>query len=147
MAIHTRPNLFGAQLVLTLAAWNLIGAGLLTVAHRSATSEATLAGQLDDLSLAVVAVMVAVAADIGGLFSARRALVARRRLILDGLPTVADAESATTPGTDAWPWVALEVGTMAHRAACPLVAGKAPVGVEADEIRRRGLERCPVCAP
>lgn len=147
MPIYTRPTPFGSQLVLTLAASNLIGAGMLALAHRSATSEATLVGQLDDLSLAVVAVLVAVAADIGGLFSVRRALVARRRLILDGLRTAADVENVPTLGTDAWQWVALEVGTMAHRATCPLVVGKAPMGAGADEIRRRGLERCPVCAP
>ncbi|MEV4555485.1 hypothetical protein AB0K51_00645 [Kitasatospora sp. NPDC049285] len=56
--------------------------------------------------------------------------------------------SPAPAGPDDGPSVALPDGTLHHRRACPLVAGKAGARtVTTAEIRARALAPCPVCEP
>jgi hypothetical protein len=125
----------------------LNGAGLLllVVAWHVTAHQALLGKQLGWLSVGVVAVLVAAAADVRWLAAGRHALLVRRREVLADQPAVAaSSPRSVTSTTD---WVQVPGGTRAHRPGCLLIVGKDVRTVQPARLRKAGrrLRPCEVC--
>jgi hypothetical protein len=119
----------------------VVGLAALLAAWWGSAGASTLSDQAGWLSLATAGTAVGLTG-AGALFLfGHRAIARRRRRLLGSL--LAPVTSPNGAAASGWVWVP---GTVrAHRASCPLAAGKAVRTVDGAEIRRRGLRRCEVC--
>jgi hypothetical protein len=132
---------------------NVVGSVLLVVAWLRASGAASLAAQVVWLDIGVAAVIVAGVGNVAWVVSARRAIVASRRRIAEGVLAAArpsgDRDSAGAssgrPEPSGAPFMAGPEMTRYHIATCPLVAGKPVSPVTEADHSRRGLRRCDVC--
>ena len=123
----------------TLAA----GATLLVLAWWGASATADQSSQVAWINVAVGGLIVSGVGITSWVLSGRRAIGARRRLLLaDGSPSP-DA----SPLDRAEPLVTAAHLTRYHRSGCPMVAGKRTRTASAAGHRAAGLEPCGVCRP
>jgi hypothetical protein len=136
------PAPWTRQQLVAVAVLAAAGAALIVAAWWGSGGEASLSGQVGWLNLATAGLVVGQCGGAALLLFGRRAVGGRRRRLLahlDMSPTAVAPVRAST----AWEWIP---GTRrAHRPGCHLVTGKDSTTVDADEIRRRGLQRCEVC--
>jgi len=132
----------------------VVGAALLWLGWYQVSGETLVARQLPYLVSATIpgaALVVAGAVLIGSEISRRGSQQAEEMVAaLHGLLTEeTPVGSAGGPVPDAEARVvAVPDGTRYHRPGCPLVEGKPDVrAVGAGEVRRLGMQACPVCSP
>src|SRR5207248_2464163 len=123
----------------TLAA----GATLLALAWWGASATADLSSQVAWINLAVCGLIISGIGITTWLLSGRRAVGARRMLL------VPDASPSThaTPIDERGGLVTAAHLTRFHRSNCPMVTGKRTRAASAARHRAAGLEPCGVCRP
>jgi hypothetical protein len=124
---------------ITLAA----GATLLLLAWWGASATADGPSQVAWINVGVCGLIVSGAGVTSWVLSGRRAVGARRVLLVPDAALRTDAVRAD----DRRPLVTARHLTRYHRAGCPMVAGKRTRAATAARHRAAGLEPCGVCRP
>ena len=132
-----------------LVGFNVAGAVLLVVAWERSSEQATLKDQYGSINLAVLAVLLAAAGQVGWIIAARRSVVVRQRSILARIVTTASdgRDAASLASRAAGPaWVQVPDTRRGHRVGCQLVVGKTVVALTRADVAERDVLPCELCS-